>query len=381
MNWFHLLIAFVPNLLIIILSFLLAEVAFEITIPNLLEVIKKESNSTSKFAIQQKDNLTTGFTNNNAEEIYLEKNKISFKYTFFLYLLQFIKIISLISFLLFIWCWITAATIDPGSVINDLKHRKIKVYNSNGDNNALQVGKENTQNCNSYNYLKNRSDNANINDNFNSNQENFFYCDALSLIRNGKIPYCLQNLPFCEICKVPRPPGAVHCSVCRCCILRCDHHCAILGQCVGDRNIKCFFLSFLYSAIFCFSHFTAALWYLLKTPDDFLSLTNIIIFIFSVYSIIGGFSLICFDVSFFIDFSRTFLADDDNKNNQKTSEMNNTNTNISHTRSNPIFSCNLKIKRFWLTLGNNWFERLLPIHNKTTDFAWKDVCWNSDNFL
>ena len=72
MNWFHLLIAFVPNLLIIILSFLLAEVAFEITIPNLLEVIKKESNSTSKFAIQQKDNLTTGFTNNNAEEIYLE---------------------------------------------------------------------------------------------------------------------------------------------------------------------------------------------------------------------------------------------------------------------------------------------------------------------
>lgn len=359
MNWRHFLSAIVPNLLIIILSLSLADVSFGITFPNLIKEIKKES------IIAQK---TGSFSKNitNTQGIPSEKYEYSIKTYILLFIVYFFYITSIISFSIFIWCWITAAVIDPGLVTNDLKNRKIKVYSSDEKSyfHYLTEKKEINDNTISENdsFLKNRKDEEN-----NNVENNYFYCDALSLIRNGQMPECLLDLPVCEICKVPRPPGAAHCSSCRCCVLRRDHHCAILGQCVGDRNIKSFFLSFIYSATFFFLHFAAALWYLIKTADRFLSITNIVIFICSVYSIVGGISLIAFDISFFYDFTKNFKIDARNSNTSATFL--------------PLFNLKMKWRKFISTLGNNWIERLLPIHNNTTEFAWKGVHWDIESFL
>ena len=51
---------------------------------------------------------------------------------------------------------------------------------------------------------------------------------------------------FCEICNIPRPLRAHHCSTCKRCVLLMDHHCDFIGNCVGFRNYKCF-LVFLIS--------------------------------------------------------------------------------------------------------------------------------------
>ncbi|XP_078685943.1 palmitoyltransferase ZDHHC23-like isoform X1 [Branchiostoma floridae x Branchiostoma belcheri] len=48
---------------------------------------------------------------------------------------------------------------------------------------------------------------------------------------------------WCHVCKMPRPPRAGHCMICRRCVLRLDHHCIWIDHCVGKNNHRSFFLT------------------------------------------------------------------------------------------------------------------------------------------
>ncbi|KAK6228251.1 hypothetical protein SCA6_000591 [Theobroma cacao] len=54
---------------------------------------------------------------------------------------------------------------------------------------------------------------------------------------------------YCDKCAAYKPPRAHHCRVCRRCILRMDHHCLWINNCVGYWNYKAFFTLVLYATI------------------------------------------------------------------------------------------------------------------------------------
>ncbi|XP_038604065.1 palmitoyltransferase ZDHHC15 [Tachyglossus aculeatus] len=69
---------------------------------------------------------------------------------------------------------------------------------------------------------------------------------------------------FCDRCQLIKPDRCHHCSVCATCVLKMDHHCPWVNNCIGFSNYK-FFLQFLaYSVLFCLYIATTVFQYFIK---------------------------------------------------------------------------------------------------------------------
>ena len=106
----------------------------------------------------------------------------------------------------------------------------------------------------------------------------------------------LETDDLCKTCRKQRPQRAHHCSACKECVLRMDHHCVWINNCVGLNNHKNFFYYVFFTCLAGFYHTYLVVMFTLYSESSFSILLLVAYYYHSI--VVGVFSYFCFTLLF-----------------------------------------------------------------------------------
>ena len=94
---------------------------------------------------------------------------------------------------------------------------------------------------------------------------------------------------FCQKCHFLKPDRAHHCSICKKCVLKMDHHCFWIANCVGYGNYRLFFLFIFYGMMYCLTLFMSCVYLLarLKHVQELLQFSGHFIMVLCFSTVFG----------------------------------------------------------------------------------------------
>ena len=161
--------------------------------------------------------------------------------------------------------------------------------------------------------------------------------DELKVFYNedySEIDFSLSRVTFCKKCEIYRPPRCHHCSTCEKCVLRYEHHCPFVGNCIGFSTQKPFILFLVYTSLSILILNVFIIW---KISSSYSTLWLVILVVYS--------ALFVFETGFALS-QLAMVAENV--------------TSLEMSWSHRVFDTGSKLKNFEEVFGQNWGKWFFP---------------------
>ncbi|KAJ2807569.1 palmitoyltransferase for Vac8p, partial [Coemansia furcata] len=181
---------------------------------------------------------------------------------------------------------------------------------------------------------------------------------SITVRDNGQPRFCLK-------CNGPKPDRTHHCSVCGSCVLKMDHHCPWLNNCVGFRTQKAFILFLIYGWLYCLLILLTSLIFFLRemadlSDDTEISINFIFLLIMSCVFALALFIFAAYHV--YLLLTNTTTIESYEKNNYRV-EAGQRGTRAKYVN---LFDIGYR-QNFTQVFGSSWFMWLVPTNTTMGD--------------